>query len=272
MNTKSKVTIRSLLSFIRIFEWGVHFLGFILIACCCYLTVDIPFSYYFHHVIILSIYFIFFASYGYLLNDYYDREIDQRQNKKKYFVNLSRFSFMLILLTLLICSFLIILFYYPKIEFILLYILQILFVTLYSIQPIRLKERGIYGILTAAIIQRVPHFIILAIVVSLNLYVTIYMSIWLTSLGILFIIEHQYEDFEQDKICKVKTFLVTIGQEKALFMRKLSYILFYSIVGILLLFYIFTSPTTTFNLSFVSTLTVISIISVVLLKIRYQLK
>lgn len=271
MLEEDKMNLRNLLLFCRVFEWGVHLLVFILIALCCYFTIVITLTKYLYYVLGVSAYFIFVASFGYICNDFSDRDIDMKQGKTKYLTSLPSVYVRLILSLLIVLAIGVLSILNSSFEIIALGIFQIIFAYLYSMKPIRLKERGILGIFSAAIIQRIPPLIILSILTSLNIFVVVYVSAWLSILGGLFIIEHQIEDHKVDYLSGVKTFVVSIGIKKALRYRSYSYYTFYLFVSLLIMFDFLRVTKEYFNPVFISTVIGLSLITTILLKRRYKI-
>lgn len=147
-----------------------------------------------------------FLAYGYTLNDYSDLEIDKLAGKRKLIAEMPR-SYALVLLVILVLLGIAVLFpYYRDREVVLDVVLCYVLGTAYSLPPIRLKERGIAGLLGSAIAQRsLPALVIGAIWDSVDI-----ITLWWAFLGFLvgmrYILIHQYQDLGTDARNGVRTF------------------------------------------------------------------
>jgi len=267
-NSLRKIT-SDLLVMSRILEWGVHLLVFIVIALSCYTVAEDSLHDYLFFLGVTCIHYSCILFFTYLLNDWTDRKEDLKQGKKKKSREFSRGQITTILTSLLIIGVGSILYVHQSIVTIILVASQFIVATIYSLGPVRLKERGIWGILVAAIFQRVPVFIIFAILVSINTIVSMYICIWLSLLGFIFIFEHQIEDWHEDQKYSVTTYLVTIGIKVGSQILRWIYLAFLlsSIIPVLNYFIKLSEPIT--NVTFVIAMTLNSIIAITLFRFRY---
>jgi 4-hydroxybenzoate polyprenyltransferase len=83
-------------------------------------------------------------------------------------------------------------------------------------RPIRLKERGVYGLVPPILGQRVLPFFMFAILISDNYGAMLYFIMYFLVLGLKAILEHQILDYENDLKLKVRTFATDIGKGPAI--------------------------------------------------------
>ncbi|RLI76666.1 hypothetical protein DRP04_12450 [Archaeoglobales archaeon] len=214
MQRTHKEFLINLIKLLRIFEWAdklqLSFISaFILISFLpnpeCYLV----------QILILGIYMLFLGSYGYVANSYGDKEQDAKVGKhpEVQFFSDREIKAILILLAILSLS---IPLYFPDLKIRLLGIITFLLVTFYSIRPVRLKERGIWGILTAALTQRPLPFLLFVFLVPVhNPFISYFLIGWLSLIGIAVILSHQLFDYENDVKAGVETWVTNIGKKKA---------------------------------------------------------
>jgi len=150
-----------------------------------------------------------YLAYGYLLNDYCDRASDRRAGKIKEIYHLPDSVILGFLVGLVLAGGLVLL---PESAgspsrfgaALMCYVLG----TAYSAPPLRLKERGVLGLLGAAIAQRS-----LPVVVTGTLWNQLGPEVWAwvilsTMVGIRYILIHQYLDRAADVVSQVETFAV----------------------------------------------------------------
>jgi 4-hydroxybenzoate polyprenyltransferase len=206
--------LKNLFKLIRIFEWAdklqLNFIAaFILIAFLPH-----P-ERYLVQVLILAIYMLFLGSYGYVSNSYGDREQDVKVGKHLEVQFFSDWQLKMILTFFAIPSLLIPL-YFRDVRIGILGIVTFLLITFYSLKPIRLKERGLYGIFTAALTQRTLPFLLFVFLVPIhNPFIAWFLLGWLSLIGIAVILPHQLFDYENDVKAGVETWVTRFGKEKA---------------------------------------------------------
>jgi 4-hydroxybenzoate polyprenyltransferase len=163
------------------------------------------------------------AVYGYVLNDITDIEEDHRAGRHNRMAGVSwpkRLAF--ILLSLIACFTLA---WLIGVDHITLTLLSINFLlpTLYSVPPVRLKERGVWGVLMdAGGVHAVPTAIMARVAVSdvhgadmaVTTFVTAAVGCALFA-GLRGIVIHQSYDRDADRLAGVVTFVGTIGIERS---------------------------------------------------------
>jgi len=157
----------------------------------------------------------FCTTYGYLINDFGDKELDKLHGKDNTFKNDSNLKASLIVLFFL---FLAILFSMPFIKsplFIVLGLSWLSIATAYSIKPFRLKEKGKTGLIFVVIAQRVlPILIVFSAFNHYNWLDCIVLTIYIFFRGLSSDLNHQIEDFNNDLETKTDTFAVVEGKRK----------------------------------------------------------
>lgn len=85
----------------------------------------------------------------------------------------------------------------------------------YSLPGPRLKERGVLGLISPAALQRLPVFALMVEWPPRSPGLAVALGAWLFTLGIVFILEHQLEDFDTDRRSGVRTWATGGGRAKA---------------------------------------------------------
>lgn len=147
-----------------------------------------------------------FLAYGYAVNDYSDLKIDKLAGKGKLIAEIPRTNTLVFLIALVLLGIVALLPYYHDQEVILAVVLCYMLATAYSLPPIRLKERGIAGLLGSAIAQRsLPALVIGAVWNSMDI-VTLGWAFLGFLVGARYILIHQYQDISTDIKTGVHTF------------------------------------------------------------------
>jgi len=108
---------------------------------------------YFFEFIAFTIFAAIHSALGYLLNDWGDRKIDKLHGKSNAFDNLSKAKSTAALVALLLCALLSVLPFLERPLVFPLWLGWLFFAFSYSLRPLRLKERGIVGLLFSSIAQ-----------------------------------------------------------------------------------------------------------------------
>ena len=178
-------------------------------ACAYYLSLlhPAPWITSFKKVLISLLFYAFFISFGYLINDYCDRDLDQKAGKVREIHSLSN-RVVLILLVLLFAFGWIILIPFWNLGFplFIMVFISYLISIFYSLPPVRLKERGFLGLLGASIAQRFLPILVMGLIwQDLHIEIIIWALIGFL-VGMRYILIHQYEDLAADKTTGVQTF------------------------------------------------------------------
>lgn len=169
-----------------------------------------------------------FAATGYLLNDFFDRAKDLKAGKRNFLLN-RRPAFIAVcfIIALLFLSLpWIYLPFTPSSG--LLMALEIGLLVIYSLPPLRLKERGLAGIITDALYAHTVPVMLAAYTFSLAIHKTIPVPLitllitWQTLSGVRNILLHQYDDINADEKAGSKNWVATISFP--VFLNSLSYL------------------------------------------------
>lgn len=158
------------------------------------------------------------AGMGYALNDYHDYEDDIKNGKQNLFINFSRpASVLLVILFLTLSVFPWFILPFDRYSLYLILLEFFLFIV-YALPPFRLKEKGFLGVLTDALYAQVVPCVLAAYTYSKIenkvsfpvFFVLIYLG-WLILTGIRNILNHQLEDYDNDRNTNTHTFVIKHG-------------------------------------------------------------
>jgi len=160
--------------------------------------------------------FILFSTimtgYGYLINDLADVELDMRHGKPNVFLRMSKIKAVLIVLGFLVIGSLFALPFLNRPGFLLIWLLWILAATFYSMPPLRLKVRGLIGLMaTIAAQQILPTALIFAAFGELVSWAALVFVLYSTARGVSSDVGHQMRDWSQDASTDTGTFAVHHG-------------------------------------------------------------
>jgi 4-hydroxybenzoate polyprenyltransferase len=163
------------------------------------------------------------AGIGYAFNDYIDYEDDKKKTKNKiYLYSFPNFRGIILIFIFLVLS-VFPWFLLPFDRFsLLLIITEFLLFIIYALPPLRLKERGLAGVITDALYAQVIPCILATYTYSkigektsfYTSFIWIYIS-WLIILGCRNIINHQIQDYHNDINTNTQTFVTKHGITKS---------------------------------------------------------
>jgi len=163
-------------------------------------------------MVVLLLLFCLYASLGHIVNSYSDRVIDHLAGKPNILAQLpdkiARELVFLVIMADLLITFL---FYYDESAVLVLFYLAITIAALYSLPPIRLKERGILGLVAAAIAQRTLPVVIIFQALDAWGLSALLLCVLATLIGMRYIIIHQIKDEKADLRTQVQTVATTKG-------------------------------------------------------------
>ncbi len=161
------------------------------------------------------------TSFGYLLNDLADRELDALHGKPNTFENDSPFRAVAIVSVVFLGSVVFALPFWSQSAFLALWGSWIFLTVAYSAPPFRLKERGPIGLVAVVLAQRVlPILLLFAAFRFSDWSDLILLTVYVLVRGIASDLNHQLEDYVRDARTGTQTFVVKSGVEKT---RKLFY-------------------------------------------------
>lgn len=151
------------------------------------------------------------ASFGYILNDFSDREADRRAGKQNALADVAAPRAVTIVLVAAAAGLASALYYWRQPNAVALLALCYGLATIYSAPPARLKERGAIGLIVAALAQRTaPAAFIFEAMRSWD-WTAVALCILGTVIGLRFILIHQLRDSANDAQAGVNTFGTVYG-------------------------------------------------------------
>lgn len=159
-------------------------------------------------------FYIFTGIFGYITNDISDEKSDKAAGKTNVTARLSVIQKLVLSFVLAVIGVAPISFYAPPtIPFV---VAEILLLVAYTFPPFRLKERGILGVITDSLYAYVIPMLIMLVFLDEFSFVSAFYWYFLPLFGFFIglknILNHQFEDLDNDQISGVKTF--AIEQEK----------------------------------------------------------
>lgn len=159
---------------------------------------------------------IFSTTYGYLINDLSDMELDTIHGKNNTFENDPKAKAILIVISFLVVSIIIGSRFIGNPLFMIFWLCWGLAATCYSLRPIRLKERGKAGLIVVVLAQRgLPALLMFSAFQHYNWVDVIVFSSYIFFRGLSSDLNHQLADYCNDSSTKTGTFAVTAGESKA---------------------------------------------------------
>jgi 4-hydroxybenzoate polyprenyltransferase len=159
------------------------------------------------------------ANYGYALNDLFDLEEDRRGGRVNAAANVSR-RYIWMIIALSGAGALAFATAAAGIAGLALTSVELMLPLVYSIPPIRVKERGLPGILADALAAHVyPALLALIVVQHLGLYftrgtLTVTVGLWALATGLRGIISHQLQAAEHDQMAGLSTIVHWLGHRE----------------------------------------------------------
>lgn len=162
------------------------------------------------------------AAYANILNDFMDADDDKVAGKANALEPHSAVTKVLFLTAsvvavVAVCSLLYVLKLYVSLLF---YNLIVGAFTCYSVPPLRLKSRGLFGVLCSALSENtLPALLSMSLIferssVIVPASLTVMLAVWSTALGLRGIIWHQLLDYHNDTKSNIETLGVRIGQKR----------------------------------------------------------
>lgn len=210
------------LGFIRFYTWWNYKLPPLFgIAFFFILYSQLPFDITLQRLAVLIVCMIGTAGFGHYLNDIFDIEDDKRSGKPNSAARHSRTKRILILTVLLALGLLPWFLFYETGAIHFLVIAVFLLFVLYSVPPVRLKDKGFWGIFTDTLYAHAIPAVVVALAIlaggeitSMTRKLIAIVFFWQFFVGFRNIAFHQYADYEQDMRSGTKTWAVKLGADK----------------------------------------------------------
>lgn len=209
-------SLTKLMTLLRWKDWFFDkILSLILVASYVALVDRLFSTIYLGHLSILLIFAILSAAYGFLINDLADREIDRRQGKLNAFHRLNPARAPLMLGGLLLVATFITFPFWQQPGFLPLWFLWILLTTAYSFPPLRLKERGFWGVISPAVAQLVlPSLLFFAALRHLSGWDAVLLVVYFGTKGLAIALGQQKRDLNGDLSTQTRTFATQVGHKR----------------------------------------------------------
>lgn len=170
----------------------------------------------FSHVWYFILFSIFSTTYGYLINDLADRDLDKKHNKANTFEHDSVLRAISVVLFFLLLSVFFAVPFLKQSWFPALWLSWIIISSFYSLPPLRLKERGSVGLIFVVLAQRViPILLIFASFPWATVPEIVVLTFYALLRGLASDMNHQIQDYANDIQTNTKTFAVEAGQTKS---------------------------------------------------------
>ncbi|MBA7519512.1 hypothetical protein ES705_11591 [subsurface metagenome] len=168
------------------------------------------------HFFIFLLFSSFCTTYGYLINDLGDIELDKLHGKDNTFKDDSKVKSFLIVLIFLMLSIISSLPFTGNPFFLTLFISWLCIATAYSVKPFRLKERGKVGLIFVVMAQRVlPALLIFSAFKHYEWIDVLVFTFYIFFRGLSSDLNHQLEDYQKDAGTETDTYAVKAGFKKA---------------------------------------------------------
>jgi len=166
-----------------------------------------------------------YLSFGYMINDFSDREVDKKIGKQKVITKISPHVAQFILFSKFLLGILISFpFWKHNYVFLVLLIAMYMLSAFYSLPPLRFKEKRWIGIIVASITQRALPALLCFVTFNYFGWDSFLFLLLYFIVGIRGEMVHQIKDYKNDLKTNVKTLITSIG-----ILKGAHYILFYTI-------------------------------------------
>ncbi len=168
-------------------------------------------------IFLFILFSILSTSYGYLINDFADKELDARHHKPNTFSEDSTVKALTIISIIFIISVSTALRFIHQPYFVGLWVLWFLLSTFYSLPPFRLKEHGPIGLLAAVTAQRfIPILMVFSVFAPVQKSYFWIAAVYVFFRGLSSDLNHQLTDYSNDIQTDTQTFAVKTGLRRGL--------------------------------------------------------
>ncbi len=166
-------------------------------------------------ILIFALFSILSTSYGYLINDFSDRDLDAQHQKANTFSDDSAMQAVLVTGLIFALSAAAAVRFIDKPFFAGLWVVWFFLSTFYSLPPLRLKERGKTGLLAAVTAQRfIPILMVFSIFGPVATGFVVLSAAYVFFRGLSSDLNHQLEDYTNDMQTDTQTFAVKTGLQR----------------------------------------------------------
>ncbi len=156
------------------------------------------------------------TTYGYLVNDLADIELDKEHGKINTFAGDSRAKAVGVVFSVLLLTLLLAAPFFSSAVFVVIFLLWLILSSAYSLPPFRLKEKGALGLIVVVFAQRLlPVLLVFAAFHFTNIYEIMLLAAYVLFRGLSSDVNHQVEDYRNDMATTTNTFAVEQGIRKA---------------------------------------------------------
>jgi 4-hydroxybenzoate polyprenyltransferase len=232
--------VRRILKFISWRDWGIIRYNSVFqnAAAFFYLALayrDFSLSY-IGRVLLFGLFSLLGTGYGYLINDFADRELDRLHGKRNAFHGVNTTVAVDVLILVLLVSVAVGWPFVRRPWFAVIWGVWVCVATFYSMPPLRLKERGVWGLAaTVAAQQTLPAALVFAAFGRLCTWGALAFVVYATARGLSSDAGHQWRDWERDSSTGTRTFAVRRGYETTSRLYALSLEIEIIILGVVLL-------------------------------------
>lgn len=152
---------------------------------------------------------VFYASFGYMINDFSDIEIDKKAGKQKIIAQMKPIWVKMLLVCIALIGFLMTIPFWDNFIIPIIVVIMYFFCAFYSLPPLRFKEKGWFGLIVASITQRTFPALLCSIIFGYFDWIIFLLLILYLIIGIRKIIVHQLKDYENDLKGKVQTYITS---------------------------------------------------------------
>lgn len=152
--------------------------------------------------------------YGYLINDLFDLEIDQKHGKQNVFETAGKHRGTIVVSIIGLAGFICGTYFKDRDYFLIFLGALFFFASFYSAPPFRFKTRGLPGLITAFMTQNLlPLIMIFAVFESFGSMDMWFLAFFWTLSGAALELGHQRHDFQNDKSTATQTYAVKKGKK-----------------------------------------------------------
>ncbi len=163
-------------------------------------------------VLVFLLFSMFSTTYGYLINDYADMELDRAHGKANTFSEDSKGRALVVTMLFLLLSVVSGWYFSDHMDFLALWFIWIFIGSFYSLPPLRFKERGKPGLLLVVLAQRLlPILLVFTAFGFERTGEIILLAAYVFFRGLSSDVNHQVEDYENDLKTGTGTFAVSTG-------------------------------------------------------------